>query len=115
MILAIATVAMGLCCARLIGLIAAIAPYLGWSWLIALAGGAMLLVIPIWALAAGLKSWPRQARWLSVGYAAAAVFAMQYYLPRHLTPPTLAKSQPLPAAPVSFDFQVAGLLSHPAR
>lgn len=110
-LLAVGLAAMGLCCARLIQLITEVAPYLGWSWLIVLAGGVVLIVAPIWALAIGLKRWARGAHWLSVGYAAAVIIGARYYLPRRFTPPRIAPGQPLPPPPLWFDLQAAGLLA----
>jgi hypothetical protein len=71
---------MGYICARLIVLLADVRPYIGWYWLLAVASGIVVVVAPVWAVVAGFRSSARWPGWLLLGYIAALVGGMRYYL-----------------------------------
>lgn len=106
-LLALAIAAMGYVCARLIMLLADVRPYVGWYLLLAVAGGIVAAVALPWLFASGFRRSARWSGWLLLGYTAALVGGMRYYVPIRFTPSRAPTG--LPPPPWWFVLEIAGL------
>jgi hypothetical protein len=103
---------MGYICGRLIELLADVRPYMGWYWLLAVAGGVVTAAGVPWAFVAAFRGSVRWPRWLLpsvlIVYVIALIVGMQYYLGLRFTPPATAPAV-LPPPPFGFVLKIAGL------
>jgi hypothetical protein len=106
--LAIGAAATGWAGGTFIVLLADVRPYTGWYWLLAVVGGIVIAVALPWALVRGARGSARWAGWLLLGYSAALVGGLRYYLSVRFTPPASVPAA-LPAPPPQFVLQMAGL------
>jgi hypothetical protein len=99
---------MGYVPVRLIELLADVRPYIGWYWLLAVASGIVVAVALSLPVVAGFRSSARWLGWLLLGYTAALIVGMRYYLSLRFTPPR-SVSAVLPPPPAWFVLEIAGL------
>jgi hypothetical protein len=100
--------ATGWACARLIVLLTDVRPYAGWYWLLAVASGIVIAVALPWMFVHGARGSARWPGWLLLGYTAAIVGGLRYYLSPRFTPPRTVSAVP-PQPQPWFVLEIAGL------
>ena len=107
-VLALSVGATGWVCDRFIMLLADVRPYVGWYWLLAVAGGIVIAVALPWAAIHGVRRSARWLLWLLLGYIMALAGGTQYYLSLGFTPPSSVPAV-LPPPSLQTVLEIAGL------